>query len=61
MAYSIAAWQEQFNHRPKIEVFPSPLHDYVQKELQCLSEPHLSAQDHLSKPIPKLVSLFLFS
>jgi hypothetical protein len=53
MLFSIAAWQEQFKSLPNIDVFPSKLHEYVQKELQCSSPLHLNIQDHLIKTIPK--------
>lgn len=59
MLYSIAPWQQQFNSLPKIDINPSKLHEYVQKELQCSSSIHLTASDHLTKPIPKFVQLFI--
>lgn len=57
MAFSMAAWQEQFKSLPKIEIFPNILHEYVQKQLECSAPLHLTVQDHAVKPIPKLVLL----
>ncbi|CAF0914716.1 unnamed protein product [Rotaria sordida] len=53
MAFSIAAWQEQFKNLPNIEVFPNKLHNYIQKQLECSSPIHLNIQDHTMKRIPK--------
>ncbi|CAF4132958.1 unnamed protein product [Rotaria sp. Silwood2] len=53
MAFSIAAWQEQFKSLPNIDIFPNILHNYVQKQLECSSPLHLNVQDHTTKIIPK--------
>ena len=55
MLFSIAAWQEQFKSLPNIKIFPNKLHEYVQKQLKCSLPLHLNIQDHITKPIPKLV------
>jgi hypothetical protein len=55
MLFSIAAWQEQFKSLPNINIYPNKVHEYVQKELSCSSSLHLNIQDHIIKPIPKLI------
>ncbi|CAF0863293.1 unnamed protein product [Adineta steineri] len=53
MIYSIAAWQQQFSSLPKLDIVPSSLHEYVQKQLECSSALHITVQDHSTKPVPK--------
>jgi hypothetical protein len=54
MAYSLAAWKEPFLSLPKTDIFINKeLNEYVQKQLQCSSNIHLTIQEHSTKPIPK--------
>ncbi|CAF3506236.1 unnamed protein product [Rotaria sp. Silwood1] len=59
MAFSIAAWQEQFKSLPNIDFFPNidvfsnKLHNYVQTLLECSAPLHVVIRDHTTKLIPK--------
>ena len=54
MVFSLAAWKEPFKSLPKTDIYLNKqLQQYVQKELQCSSQIHLTIQEHFSKSVPK--------